>query len=149
VSWTIAKGQDNGDTVIVVIDEEFRDPTRRRGRDTRVSVRFLGPHMLTAVEYRSAFEDKFCPVLERHGGVLVAGITRTRPVSYTFVGYCSAEIEPSTIPVDESLRDSCTVSVHSDPGWKEYETWLPSQARGFARVALMFRSTLFRLLSRH
>ena len=148
VSWTVAQGRDNGDVVIVSIDDEFRDATRRGGRDTRVSVRFLGPHMLKSAENRAAFEERFVPALGNRGGVLVAGITRTRPVSYTFLAYSLGNIEPSAIPLDDSLRSSCTVSVHHDPQWSEYEKWLPAREKGFAHVALILRSLLFRLFSR-
>ena len=148
VSWTVATGRDNGDAVIVSIDDDFRDPTRRAGRDTRVSVRFLGPYMLKSAENRTAFEDSFVPTLESRSGVLVAGITRTRPVSYTFIGYCVGNLEPSAISVAEPLQASCTVSVHHDPHWTEYEAWLPQPAKGLARLGLILRSVLLRLFSR-
>jgi hypothetical protein len=148
MSWLVGQGQDNGDMIIVSMDDGFRDPSRRGGRDARVSVRFLGPHMLEAAENRAAFEDRFIPALEGHDGVFVAGITRDRPVSYTFIGYCSGDIRESAIPVEASLRSHCTVSVHHDPEWKEYEKWLPAPAKGLARVAMTVRSLLFRLLTR-
>lgn len=148
MSWTIAQGRDGGDTVIVRIDEEFRDLAQRGGRDTRVSVRFLGNYMLRAAENRDAFEEGLIPVLEAHGGVFVAGITRTNPISYTFLGYCTGEIEPAAIPVEDALRSSCTVSVYHDPQWAEYEGWLPERSKGLSRVAVMLRSLLYRFYLR-
>lgn len=148
MSWTVARGLENGDTVIVTIDNDFRALARRGGRDTRVSVRFLGPHMLKTVENRNTFEERFIPLLDAYGGVLVAGITRTQPVSYTFLGYCSDNIDPSAIPIDESLRTTCSVSVSHDPEWKEYEKWLPPPAKGLARIAMFLRSLPLRFVRR-
>jgi hypothetical protein len=40
--------------------------------------------------------------------------------------YCrSQEIAPDSVPVDEKLKSICTISVHDDPEWTEYQSWLP------------------------
>jgi hypothetical protein len=146
LSWTLATGRDGADKIIVLIDESFRDAARRGGRDTRVSVRFLGSHMLKSVENRDNFDDRLTSTLASNDGVVVAGVTRTAPVSYTFIAYCQGDIKPSEIPIEDALRASCTVSVYHDPEWKEYEAWLPEPSKGFGRIALILRSLLFRLV---
>ncbi|HET6274573.1 MAG TPA: hypothetical protein VFE16_01380 [Candidatus Cybelea sp.] len=148
MSWTVGRGQDGGDTVVVMIDDEFRNVAQRGKRDTRVSVRFLGSYMLMTAANRNAFEKQLVPALQAHGGVLVAGITRTNPVSYTFLGYCIEDIEPAAIPVDDALRSSCTVSVYHDPQWTEYESWLPEEPSGVNRIAVTLRSLLYKLYIR-
>jgi hypothetical protein len=148
MSWTIAQGDDNGDPIIVTINDNFRDNAQRGGRDTSISVRFLGPHMLKSVENRTIFEDHLISALAPYDGVIVAGITHSRPVSYTFLSYCSGNVEPSAIPIDEALRNTCLVRVRHDAEWTEYEKWLPSQVKGLGRVAMFLRSLPFRFSRR-
>jgi hypothetical protein len=136
MTWTIGGGTDNGDPVIVSINDEYRDPGSRAGLPTRISFRFMGGYMLQSIENRSAFEDSLEPFLQSHGGVLVAGITKTKPVCYTFHAYCrSQEMNPSTVPLEDKLKGICTISVHDDPAWIEYERWLPAKTHIFRKIA--------------
>jgi hypothetical protein len=144
MTWTIAAGTDNGDPVIVSINEKFRDPAARAGLTTRISARFLGGYMLQSVSNRATFEDSVQPFLDRHGGVLVAGITRTKPVSYTFHFYCrSNEVDPHDMPVAETLKPVCTISVHHDPEWTEYDAWLPRKRGPWTRLSPRFGSQVW------
>jgi hypothetical protein len=138
--WIVASGTDNGDPVIVSITDDFREPASREGRATRVSVRFMGGYMLQSAENREAFEDAMAPFLAEHGGVLVAGITRTQPVSYTFHFYCrSQNVDPEIVPVDAELKSICTVSVHDDPEWHEYQSWLPAKMGPLQKLGGIFK----------
>ncbi len=97
----------------------------------------------TEVHLRSASFRRFKRTAE-----FFAGITRTNPISYTFLGYCMEGIEPAVIPVEEALRSSCTVSVCHDPQWTEFESWIPAEPRGLSRVAATLRSLLYKLYAR-
>jgi hypothetical protein len=68
----VAGGTDNGDPVIVSINEDFRDPASREGLVTRISARFMGGHMLQSPENRQRFEDAVESFLAGDGGVFVA-----------------------------------------------------------------------------
>lgn len=145
MSWTVAQGSDSGAQVVVCIDEAFRDSAARKDLATRVSVRFLGSHMLR-LENRDEFERSMQPFLAAHGGVLVAGITRTKPVSYTFHFYCRSQgITSVNLPIGEELKRICTVVVHHDPEWNEYQSWLPEKSGILQRlvgVLGLFRAKL-------
>ncbi len=148
MTWAIAAGTDNGDPVIVSINEDFRDRAARVGLTTRISARFLGGYMLQSVSNRAAFEDSVQPFLDQHGGVLVAGVTRAKPVSYTFHFYCrSNEVDANEMPVGETLKPACTVSVYHDPEWTEYEAWLPRRIGPWDKVVAPFRLAGLALLS--
>ncbi|MHB8231036.1 MAG: hypothetical protein ACYDG0_09690 [Vulcanimicrobiaceae bacterium] len=137
MTWTVGMGSDNGDPIVVTINDDYRDPAKRGGLTTRLSIRFLGNHMLQSIENRASFEESLEPLLRTHDGVLVAGVTRTRPASYTFHAYCASQrLDPDAVPIDETLRPICTVSVYDDPGWAEYEAWLPAES---GRIAEFFR----------
>jgi hypothetical protein len=139
MSWTVAKGGDNGAPVIVSIDEQYRDLGSRAGRDTCIAIRVLGPAMLQSVENRTAFAQSLEPFLRQCDGVLVAGITRTQPISYTFITYCqSNHPDPDGVPIPEPLRANSSVTIRLDPGWDEYESWLPKPPAGFNKVPHFF-----------
>jgi hypothetical protein len=139
MSWTIGKGDDGRALVIVSIDEGYRDPEMRAGRGTRVAIRFLGNYMMQSVEHRSTFEDTLQPLLEKYNGVLVAGITRTQPVSYTFLVYCESEhVDGDEVSIERNLRAVSVVTVAHDPKWEEYESWLPEKPRGLWRIPYFF-----------
>lgn len=84
---------------------------------------------------RTAFEESFEPVLNKYGGVLVAGITRAQPVSYTFIAYCESEcFDSDDVPILERLRRTTAIRVSHDPGWEEYESWLWPAPAGLGKI---------------
>jgi hypothetical protein len=135
MSWAVGTGTDQGAPIIVSIDARYRDPRTRAGRSTCIAIRFLGGYMLRSVENRTAFEESFEPVLKKYGGVLVAGITQTQPVSYTFIAYCESEcFDSDEVPILEELRRTTAIRVSHDPGWEEYESWLWRVPTGLGKI---------------
>lgn len=144
MSWSVSTGFDRGDPVISTINEDFRDPRARADLRTRVSIRFLGNYMLQTQEHRDAFEDSLEPFLKANDASLVAGITRTQPVSYTYHIYCRSQApNPDHVPIPEFLRNTSSVTVHNDPEWVEYTSWLPKRLTGFGRFAGLFHARVF------
>jgi hypothetical protein len=133
VSWAVATGNDNGEIVIVTIDDDFRDVSMRAGLSTRISMRFLGNYMMQSIENRTRFESSIQPFLDEHGGSIVAGITRRG--QYTFHAYCRpGDVHPDRVPIGDEWKSMCTVSVHDDPEWAEYQRWLPAKVSGIRKA---------------
>jgi hypothetical protein len=113
MTWMVGGGTDNGDPVSLVSTKTFA--IRRREKDW-------------SRESRPASWAATCCNRRR-----TASDSRTQ-VSRFWLGmagclshfYCrSQEIAPDSVPVDEKLKSICTISVHDDPEWTEYQSWLP------------------------
>lgn len=147
MAWTVAQGTDNGDPVVILIDEEYRDTANRTGRSTRLSIRVLGNYMLKSAENRTKFEDSLQPFLDAFNGAIVAGITRSD--SYTFHAYCKADkLAPEDVPIEERLRPLCTVSIYDDPEWTLYDSWLPPKMTALGKMIGLLRLLRLALFSR-
>lgn len=48
-------------------------------------------------------------------------------------------IDPHDMPVAETLKPVCTISVHHDPEWTEYDAWLPRKRRPWDKVVAPLR----------
>jgi hypothetical protein len=129
MSWTIAAGIDNGDPVVISTNDDYLEPQSRAGRPTLVSICFQGPFMLTSMENRDKFEKSLEGFLRIHGGVIVARVARRGAYSFHF--QCTSQsLASDMIPIPDGLHSSCTINVHDDPEWSEYQSWLADEQLG-------------------